>query len=155
MKIKKVSPKDLTAISNLEHEVFTEDAFSKEVLEKLIHQNTMFYKLEKTGIKKILVGFVIVVKDLKDGDLNIINFVINPKYQNKGYGSLLLKYTIKRIKKTEENIKKIILNVKTNNSDAIKLYEKFNFRKIKRIENYYKSKESAYLMEKEIEDNNN
>ena len=151
MKIKKVSPKNLTAICNLEHEVFKEDAFSKEVIEKLIHQNNFFYKLEKTGIKKILVGFVIVVKDRKDR-VNIINFVINPKYQNKGYGSLLLKYTIERIKKTEEDIKKIILNVKTNNSNAIKLYDKFNFRKIKRIENYYKSKESAYLMEKEIED---
>lgn len=154
MKIKKVTLKDLTAISNLEHEVFTEDAFSKEVLEKLIHQNNIFYKLEKTGIKKILVGFVIVVKDRKDR-VNIINFVINPKYQNKGYGSLLLKNTIERIKKTEEDINKIILNVKTNNSIAIKLYKKFNFRKIKRIENYYKSKQSAYLMEKEIEDNNN
>ncbi|TFG00688.1 MAG: GNAT family N-acetyltransferase [Promethearchaeota archaeon] len=154
MKIKKVTPKDITEINNLEHQVFKEDAFSKDIFEKLIHQNNMFYKLEKKGIKKILVGFVTVVKDRKDR-VNIINFVINPKYQNKGYGSLLLKYTIERIKKTEEDIKKIILNVKTNNSIAIKLYEKFNFRKIKRIEYYYKSKQSAYLMEKEIEENNN
>jgi len=155
MKIKKVTPKDLKEISNLEHEVFKEDAFSKELLEKLIHQNYMFYKLEKNGFKKILVGFLIIVKDLKEAEVNLINFVIKPKYQNKGYGSLFLKYTIEKIKKTEEEVKKIILNVKTNNSNAIKLYEKFNFRKIKRIENYYKSKESAYLMEKEIEYNNN
>lgn len=154
MKIKEVTPKDLTEICNLEHEVFKEDAFSKELIKKLIHRNIMFYKLEKTGIKKILVGFVIIVKDRKDR-VNIINFVINPEYQNKGYGFLFLKYIIERIKKTEEDIKKIILNVKSNNSIAIKLYEKFNFRKIKRIENYYRSKESAYLMEKEIEDNNN
>ena len=154
MKIKEVTPKDLTEICNLEHEVFKEDAFSKELIKKLIHRNIMFYKLEKTGIKKILVGFVIIVKDRKDR-VNIINFVINPQYQNKGYGSLFLKYIIERIKKTEEDIKKIILNVKTNNSIAIKLYEKFNFRKIKKMDNYYRSKESAYLMEKEIEDNNN
>ena len=153
MKIKKVTLKDLTEISNLEHEVFKEDAFSKELIEKLIHQDNMFYKLEKTGIKKYLVGFIIIIKDRADRG-NLINFVINPEYQNKGYGSLFLKYTIERIKKTEEDIKKIMLNVKTNNSIAIKLYEKFNFRKIKRIENYYQSKESAYLMEKEIENNN-
>ncbi|MFX1394444.1 MAG: GNAT family N-acetyltransferase [Promethearchaeota archaeon] len=154
MIIKEVTPKDIREIHKLEQKVFKEDAFSKELIKNLIRRNTLFYKIIKTGIlKKQIAGFVIIVIDRKDR-ANIINFLINPKYHNKGYGSILLKHTIETIKKINKDIKKIILNVKTNNSAAIRLYEKFNFRKVQKIDNYYRSKESAYLMEKVIEDKN-
>ena len=151
MKIKEVTTKDLKEIHKLEQKVFKEDAFSVDLIKKLIRRNTIFFKIIKTGK---IAGFVIIVKDRKDR-ANIINFLINPKYQNKGYGSILLKHTIEKIKKKDKNVKKIVLNVKTNNSLAIKLYEKFNFKKIQEMENYYRSKESSYLMEKVIEDKNN
>ena len=152
MKIKEVTVKDLTEICDLEKKVFKEDAFSKELIKKLIQRNIFFLKLVKSGLKKNIIGFVIIVKDRKDR-ANIINFLIDPEYQNKGFGSTLLNYVIEKIKKLKE-IKKIILNVKSKNSLAIKLYEKFNFNKVQKIDNYYRSKESAYLMEKDIEDKN-
>ncbi|MFX0188224.1 MAG: GNAT family N-acetyltransferase [Candidatus Hodarchaeota archaeon] len=151
MKIKEVTTKDLKEIHKLELKVFKEDAFSIDLIKKLIRRHTIFFKIIKTGK---IAGFVIILKDRKDR-ANIINLLINPKYQNKGYGSKLLKHTIEKIKKEDKNVKKIALNVKTNNSLAIKLYEKFNFKKIQKIENYYRSKESSYLMEKIIEEKNN
>lgn len=146
MKIKDVSIRDLRGISNLEHQIFKENAFSIKLVEKLIQQNTLFLKLEDGKIMKKLIGFIVVIKDRED-QINIINFLIHPQFQSKGYGSLLLQETIERIKRLKE-IKKIVLNVQVNNSIAIKLYEKFNFQKnSKIIENYYQSGEDAYLME--------
>jgi len=146
MKIKDVSIRDLRSISNLEHQIFKENAFSIKLVEKLIQQNTLFLKLEDGKIMKSLIGFIVAIKDRED-QANIINFLIHPQFQSKGYGSLLLQETIERIKRLKE-IKKIVLNVQVNNSIAIKLYEKFNFQQnSKIIENYYQSGEDAYLME--------
>ena len=149
MKIKEVTPKNLKEIMKLEQSIFDKDAFSEELIRKLIKNNLFFSKLEKNGIKKELIGFVIVINDRKD-HVNIINFIINPKYQNQGYGSYLLAKTILKIKKID-NIKKIVLNVKVNNPSAIKLYEKFGFQITQKIENYYSLKDSAYLMELNID----
>ena len=122
----------------------------------MLREDNADLRLMENGHMFGLIDFE-TLKDVKDRKkrANIINFVINPKYHNKGYGSILLKHTIEKIKGEDKDVKKIILNVKTNNSVAIRLYEKFNFRRIQTIENYYRSKESAYLMEKVIEDKNN
>ena len=148
MKIKQVSPKDLNEITSLEKMVFNQNAFSKDLIKKLIRKNTFFLKLEKNKIKKEIIGFVIVLKDRLDR-VNIINFLINPKYHNKGYGSFLLYNTVQKIKDLN-NIKKIILNVQVKNTAAIRLYQKFNFQISRKIEKYYQSKEDAYLMELKI-----
>ena len=92
MNIKEVTSKDIKKIKNIESMVFGKDAFSEKLIKKLIKENLFFLKLEKSGIKKHLIGFVIVISDQKDC-ANIINFLINPKYQNKGYGSFLLNHT--------------------------------------------------------------
>ena len=149
MVIKGVNPRDLKKIVYLEHQIFKEDAFSKDLMEKLISKNFLFLKLEISKLKKQLIGFIIIIKDQKD-TVNIINFLINPKFQNRGYGSYLLQQTIEKIKQLK-NIKKIVLNVQLSNLIAIKLYEKFNFKKNPIVyENYYQSGEGAYLMELDI-----
>ncbi|MFW9874740.1 MAG: GNAT family N-acetyltransferase [Candidatus Thorarchaeota archaeon] len=150
MKVKDVNSRDLNQIMILEKEVFRENAFSKLLMEQLICRNAFFLKLVNDKYKNELIGFIIAINDKKDR-INIINFLINPRFQNKGYGALLLKDTLQRITQLKE-IKKVVLNVQESNSQAIKLYEKFNFRKNpKKIENYYQSGESAYLMELFIE----
>ncbi len=144
MKIKNVNPRDLNKIVNLEQKIFKKNAFSKNLIEKLIQNNNFFLKLEIGKIRNQLIGFIIGIKDKKDR-VNIINFLIKPKFQNKGYGSYLLQKAIDEVKKSME-IKKIVLNVQLCNSTAIKLYEKFNFKRDPTIlENYYQSGESAYL----------
>ncbi len=148
MKIKQVSSKDLNEIFLLEKKVFDQNAFSKDLIKKLIRKNILFLKLEKNKFKKDIIGFVIVVKDQSDR-ANIINFLINPKYHSKGYGSVLLYHTIQRIKELND-IKKIVLNVQVDNLAAINLYQKFGFEILEKIDNYYQSKEDSYLMEMEL-----
>jgi len=149
MKIKKVKFCDLKQIYQLEQKVFEINAFSKDLLRKLISNNVLFLKLEGGKLRKNITGFIVVIKENKD-KANIVNFLINPKFQNRGYGTLLLKKAIEYLKKLNE-ITKIILNVQASNNIAIKLYEKFKFKKDPNLlENYYQSGESAFLMELNI-----
>jgi len=148
MKIKDVTPKDLHEISMLEEEVFGKDAFSKDLIKKLMRRSTFFFKLKKSSIKSTIIAFAIIIKDRKDR-ANIINFLVKPKYQNKGFGTRFLIYCIQRIKKLDK-VRKIVLNVKVNNEIAIKLYENSKFKITQKIDEYYRSGEDAFLMELDI-----
>jgi len=150
MEIKDVDSRDLKKIVNLEQIIFKENAFSKDLMEKLIEKNFFFLKLEINKLKKHIIGFIIVIKDRKDS-VNIVNLLVDSKFQNRGYGSYLLQHTLEKIKNLKI-IKKIILNVQLSNTIAITLYEKFNFKRNPLIvENYYQSGKSAYLMELDID----
>ena len=144
MRINSVNIKDLDEIFRLESNTFNKDAFSKNSILNLILKNTFFLKLIDDDISKIIVGFIIVIQDREDR-INLINLLIRKQYQNKGYGSYLLKYTLNKIKEMN-NIEVIVLNVNSKNEVAIFLYQKFGFRIVQKIENYYRQKKSAYLM---------
>ncbi|MHA2282913.1 MAG: GNAT family N-acetyltransferase [Promethearchaeota archaeon] len=151
MKIENVNSLDIKHIMALERDIFKENAFSRELMERFLHfskneSNALFLKLGTSKRKNDLIGFIIVIKDRIDR-ANIVNFLINPKYQKKGYGSFLLKMTLEKIKRMK-NIKSVILNVQVSNTIAVNLYEKFNFKKNPHIlENYYQSGENSYVME--------
>jgi len=144
MRINTVSIKDIDEIFRLESNTFKKDAFSKNSILNLIINNTLFLKLIDNEISNKIVGFIIVIQDREDR-INLINLLIRKQYQNKGYGSHLLKYTLNKIKEMN-NIEEIVLNVNSKNKVAIWLYQKFGFRIAQKIENYYRQKKSAYLM---------
>jgi len=144
MNIKMVSTKDLDEIFKLESNTFKKDAFSKNSILNLIINNTFFFKLINKDNSNEIVGFIIVSQDQEDR-VNLINLLISKQYQNKGYGSHLLKYTLYKIQEMN-NIEVIVLNVNSKNKVAIWLYQKFGFRIVQKIENYYQQKKSAYLM---------
>ncbi len=144
MRISTVSIKDLNEIFKLESNTFKKDAFSKTSILNLILKNTFFFKLINDDNSNEIVGFIIIIQDRED-KVNLINLLISKQYQNKGYGSYLLKYTLNKIKEMN-NIEVIVLNVNSKNKVAISLYQKFGFRIVQKIENYYRQKKSAYLM---------
>ena len=136
--------KDLDEIYNLERKSFKKDSFSKDLILNLIIKNTYFLKLIDNEISNNIIGFIIIIQDREDR-VNLINLLIRKNNQNKGCGTYLLNYAMKKVKEMHI-IKTIVLNVNSKNRAAIKLYQKFNFRIVQKIENYYRQKESAYLM---------
>lgn len=144
MIIDTVTLKDLDEIFNLERRSFKKDSFSKELILNLIIKNICFFKLVDDELSNIIIGFIIIIQD-REERVNLINFIIRKGERKRGYGSFLLKYTLKKVK-TIDKIKTIVLNVNSKNKTAISLYQKFDFRIVKRIENYYRDKQSAYLM---------
>ncbi|MHA1240788.1 MAG: GNAT family N-acetyltransferase [Promethearchaeota archaeon] len=144
MIINTVTLKDLDEIFNLERRSFKKDSFSKELILNLIIKNICFFKLVDDELSNNIIGFIIIIQD-REERVNLINFLIRKGERKRGYGSFLLKYTLKKVK-TIDKIKTIVLNVNSKNKTAISLYQKFDFRIVKRIENYYRDKQSAYLM---------
>jgi ribosomal protein S18 acetylase RimI-like enzyme len=146
MKIRAVKKRDLRKIIKVEKKIFQDQAFSKILMKELLDQSLLFHKLETNNLFTKLIGFIILIKDMKDR-ANLINFAIKPKYQGRGFGTFLLKNSLEWLRSNHSVIKKIILNVKTDNRRAIRLYEKCDFHIVKKIEKYYQNEEAAYLME--------
>ena len=144
MIIDTVSIKDLDEIYNLERKSFKKDSFSKDLILNLILNNTYFFKLINDEFSNIIIGFIIIIQDREDR-VNLINLLIKKGDRKKGYGSFLLRHTLKKVKALDK-IKTIVLNVNSKNKAAISLYQEFNFRIVQSIENYYRDKQSAYLM---------
>ncbi|MFX0075372.1 MAG: GNAT family N-acetyltransferase [Candidatus Hermodarchaeota archaeon] len=144
MRIDKATLKDLDEIYELERNTFKKDAFSKELIFNLIIKNKFFFKLINDKDQETIIGFIIVIQDREDR-VNLINLLIKRKYRKSGCGTYLLNYTLNKIRESH-HINSIILNVNSKNKEAISLYQKFNFRIVQKIENYYRQKESAYLM---------
>ena len=144
MIIDNVTLKDFDEIFNLERRSFKKDSFTKELILKLIIKNTCFFKLIDEESSRSIIGFIIIIQD-REERVNLINFLIKKGERKRGYGSFLLRYTLKKVK-TIDKIKTIVLNVNSKNKAAISLYQKFDFRIVKRLENYYRDKQSAYLM---------
>ncbi|MBY9017021.1 MAG: GNAT family N-acetyltransferase, partial [Candidatus Lokiarchaeota archaeon] len=109
MIIDNVTLKDFCEIYNLERRSFKKDSFSKDLIFNLIKTNTYFFKLIDDELSNSIIGFIIIIQDREDR-LNLINFLIRKGERKRGYGSFLLKYTLKKVIALDK-IKTIVLNV--------------------------------------------
>lgn len=78
--------------------------------------------------------------------IDILNIVVDPKYEKQGIGTKLINYIIK---KKDTIVSKIMLEVREDNLKAINFYKKNNFTIIAKRQNYYKNKD-ALIMERNI-----
>ena len=76
--------------------------------------------------------------------IDILNIVVEPKYEKQGIGTKLINYIIK---KKDTIVSKIMLEVREDNLKAINFYKKNNFTIIAKRQNYYKNKD-ALIMER-------
>ena len=97
-------------------------------------------------LSDLLVGICVFQIVLDEAQLNY--FVINKKFREKGFGSNLMNYLIKKCEKL--NISKLFLEVSKSNINAEKFYSSFNFSTVGIRRNYYKNGSDALLKEKKI-----
>ena len=82
------------------------------------------------------------------GEAHLLNLCIHPDWQSRGYGSLLLEYTISHVARLE--IEAIFLEVRESNPSAIKLYKNRGFKVIGHRRSYYQAgdkREDAIVMQ--------
>ena len=110
-------------------------------------------EFKKEGIKvfglllsNLLIGICVFQVVFDEAQINF--FVINQKFREKGFGSFLMSYLIKRCKKL--NINKLFLEVSQNNVKAEKFYSRFDFYTVGIRRNYYKDGSDALLKEKKL-----
>lgn len=83
-------------------------------------------------------------------ELQIGNFAIDPAYQKRGFGNLLMRHIIALA--SELGIRQIYLEVRDSNEAARRLYLKSGFRAVGKRRLYYRNPiEDAIIMVKDID----
>lgn len=86
------------------------------------------------------------------GEAHLLNLCVHPDWQHRGYGSLLLEYTINHV--ARQGAGAMFLEVRASNPRAAKLYENRGFAVVGRRPNYYKAgerREDAIVMRLALE----
>ena len=139
-KIRKMTLAHLRAVVELEKQLFS-DPWSRRSFQFEILANQYSLPLVLLLDKK-LIGYAIVW--IIFGEFHIANFAIHPDYQQKGFGSHLLKEILKKA----VGLDYAILEVRESNLKAIRLYEKFGFERIAVRLRYYSNGDDAIIMRK-------
>ena len=97
-------------------------------------------------IENFVIGICVFQVVLDEAQINY--FVINQKFRERGFGSYLMSFLIKKCEKL--NLKKLLLEVSQSNVTAERFYSRFNFSTVGIRKNYYKDGSHALLKVKEL-----
>lgn len=142
-KIRNIDKTDIPILVALEEELLKETV-GEEMLAAELHNK--FAKFYVATVDDKVIGYLScwMIEDTVD----IINVVIDKKYQHLGFGQALFS-------KMEEEAKisgcnQIMLEVKENNNQAINFYVKQGYEQISMRKNYYRDHTNALIMKKVI-----
>lgn len=144
--VRPMKESDLNVVMYLENTCFVAPWGLKDVKYELNDNpvsNLWVIESDLTGV----VGFVDYW--ITFDSATVCQICINPVYQRKGLGSILIEEMIKDCR--TENVRNITLEVRDHNVAAIKLYEKHGFKKTIVKEGYYTNGDNALYMIKELE----
>ena len=97
-------------------------------------------------ISNFVIGICVFQVVLDEAQINY--FVVHQKFRNRGFGSYLMSYLIKKCENL--NLKKLLLEVSRSNIIAEKFYSRFDFFTVGIRKNYYKDGSDAVLKEKKL-----
>ncbi|MBU0924608.1 GNAT family N-acetyltransferase [bacterium] len=138
--ITKANLKDLSALYNIEREVFSNDPFSmsKNSIKYHIIKNEL-YKIEFDGV---IAGYILWLKRKKY--YRLYSLAIGNDFQNRGFAKKLLAYSFENLIDRDFS-----LEVKVLNETAINLYKKFGFEIKKVLKDYYEECDGYLMYKKE------
>lgn len=141
IKIDKLIKEDIAQVVLLE-EQFLGETLGVEMLENELDNEFMCFLSAKES-KKVLgyIGAYVI-----NGELEILNFVVDENFQRTGIGTLLFNELLNRYPDT----KSVVLEVREQNEKGINFYKKNNFNVISKRKHYYKNGDDALVMMKEI-----
>lgn len=141
IKIDKLIKEDIAQVVLLE-EQFLGETLGSEMLENELDNEFMCFLSAKES-KKVLgyIGAYVI-----NGELEILNFVVDENFQRTGIGTLLFNELLNRYPDT----KSVVLEVREQNEKGINFYKKNNFNVISKRKHYYKNGDDALVMMKEI-----
>lgn len=140
VKIRPLEKSDIKRVVYLE-ETYLGETLGEELLESELASNiTKFYV---ATINDVVVGYIGRYAYITDAE--ILNFVVDEKYQRCGIGQSLFDYVVKEL----PDLKRITLEVRKSNEKGLNFYLKNGFVQISVRKNYYKNQEDALVLMKE------
>ena len=97
-------------------------------------------------ISNFVIGICVFQVVLDEAQINY--FVVHQKFRNRGLGSHLMSYLIKKCENL--NLNKLLLEVSRSNIIAERFYSRFDFSTVGIRKNYYKDGSDAVLKEKKL-----
>lgn len=138
MKIRKMTKKDIYAVSELELQCF--GTTDKDALENCLKNPAYNYMLADLGGSVVGMIAFLVVEDSCD----IISVCVDRLHRQKGIASLLTQEMVKVLK--SKSINQVFLEVRVSNVPAIKLYTNMGFEAVSVRKKYYDGIEDAIVM---------
>jgi ribosomal-protein-alanine N-acetyltransferase len=146
IRIKNLEKNDIPKIVELETELLLETLGSEMLQAELHNQYAHFFCAKDENEPIGYIGCWII-----EGTCDMINFVVQKDYQRMGVGSSLFNKVLEQCRK--ENATEILLEVRASNIPAISFYKKFGFQQIATRKQYYKNKEDACILRKDLYEN--
>ena len=135
-----------TMVNDIEQIVSLEEKYLGETLGySLLHQelNNPLAKFFTVLVNNNVAGYISAW--VIDDTIDVINLVVDEKYQRKGFGTALI-HTLIALGLEKNDALEIILDVRCTNQKALNFYHKLGFEKIGERKAYYKNGDDAYTM---------
>ena len=130
MKISEVLLSDALTIEELEIKVLGHTLGSDIIEADVLNPDALYLKVEED---EKIIGYISM--RLNEDKAEMLNLVIAKEYQNKGYGSALMKYVFNEL--SERQITSLVLDVRVTNKRAIKFYKSHGFKFLLVRKNFY------------------
>ena len=141
--IQKLKKEHILSVVDIE-ERHLEETLGFEMLQSELHNKYAHFYVALDD--ELVIGYIGAW--IIEGTTDMINFVVDSKYQHKGIGQLLMKEIINQ--SISENSKEILLEVREKNNQAINFYLLQGFKQIAIRKEYYKNKDNALILRKEL-----
>ena len=140
--IKQINEKDIDLCYKLDSNTISLWS-KKQWANEFKKEGTKIFGLLTTNL---VIGICVLQIVLDEAHINY--FAVNQRFREKGFGSYLMSYLIKKFEKL--NLKKILLEVSQGNVTAERFYSRFDFSTVGIRKNYYKDGSHALLKEKKL-----
>jgi len=143
--LRNMTQDDVTAVLEIEREAY-EFPWTEGIFRDCLKYGNLCRVYETADG---LVGYGIL--SIAAGECHVLNICIAPRFQNRGYGSLLVAQLLNQAR--EAGAQAAILEVRVSNPAAFRLYHKLGFNEIGIRKNYYPAKrgrEDALVLVREL-----
>jgi len=141
MTLREANTSDVTALYDLERELFSSENYPLSKGSFYYHTKNSLMLLAE--VDSVIAGYILVL--IKRRDAKLYSIGVKNSFRGQGISQALLKLASKHLKLL--GFKKFVLEVRVDNIIAIALYEKNNFKVVKSLKAFYKDGCDAYLME--------
>lgn len=95
--------------------------------------------------QQTIIGFAVFLVISAASEAELLEIVIHPRHQNRGYGFVLLSEVLRQLR--TESVQRFFLEVRESNAPAYALYQKLGFTEVGRRRGYYPARASGETRE--------